>query len=339
MNEINDELLIIPIGQELQTVSKIDLIIADIRNKVKPLVADVNTAKGRKEIISNAFRVTKTKTAITTLIDNLIAQKEVEIKPVLNIIAELKENKKKANAELSQFAQEIRTTVTEWEENNTKRINFHKSKIDEIINAGKGNGNCAYLKDTIELLEKLPIDSSYQEFELEARKAKEEAIERLRDALAMQLIKEKEAEELALLRKEAAEREQKEREEKIRIEAEEQANLATKLLFDRLEREKQEFIIKAQEAERAKIATEERAKIQTELAAQQARQEEIAKQERIALQEKLEQEARENNKRHVASIRTGIKTKLISFGLDEDLAKRIILAIDNNQIPNLIIKY
>ena len=149
--------------------------------------------------------------------------------------------------------------------------------------------------------------------------------------------------------------------EQARLEAEEKAQKEAQ----RIEQEKQEAIgreqaaqQRAKQAERDTIAAEERAKAQAELAekqaieaeaaakkemkaaAEMAKQDEIDRQAREAAKDKAEEEKREANKRHVSGILKKAKLALISAaGIDEEIAKKVILAIRSNQIPSVSIRF
>lgn len=108
----------------------------------------------------------------------------------------------------------------------------------------------------------------------------------------------------------------------------------------------QEAKQRAEQAERERIASEERAKAQAEQARRdQAEAEERARQQEIQRQQaeqdriRREQEQREANKRHVGNIRRQAKESLVCLGIDEDMAKRIVLAIHAGRIANVSIEY
>ena len=142
--------------------------------------------------------------------------------------------------------------------------------------------------------------------------------------------------------------------EQARLEAEEKAQKEAQ----RIEQEKQAAQQRAKQAERDTIAAEERAKAQAEVAekqkieaearaqkemkaaAEMAKQDEIDRQARDAAKDKAEEEKREANKRHVSGVLKKAKLALISAaGIDEESAKKIILAIRSNQIPSVFIRF
>jgi hypothetical protein len=88
-----------------------------------------------------------------------------------------------------------------------------------------GEWDAASIKDAIQTLENKVIDSSFEEFEQEAKLAKFETLEKLRTALVAREKYEAEQAELERLRKEQLEREQRERDERIAKEAADKARI------------------------------------------------------------------------------------------------------------------
>jgi colicin import membrane protein len=332
------ELFIIEAGKEVQTLSDVNWIIDNIKLKVQPLVADINTKNGRREIVSNAFKVTKTKTALISAIDNVIAMREKEIKPFLDEIEKFKKNKKFVNAELTQLAQDVRNSVTQWEENEALRIQQNKEKIDLIVALGNTKGSTLELNQAFLKIGEIIVDSAMREFEEEAKLAKTTAYETLKANMVIEQKREEEAEELVRLRKEVAEREKKEQEEALKREIENKVKEEVDAKLIEAEKNTAELMKKAAEAEEARIRAEEKAKAEVELAAQKARDEEIRKQLAAEIKKKAEQEAREKNKQHVNNIRAKAKLDLMKI-VDEDCARKIVLAIDADEISNVKINY
>ena len=190
----------------------------------------------------------------------------------------------------------------------------------------------------------------YTEQALKARGASKEALAKM---FADKLQAEKDAIELAELRKKQAEQEQKERDERIAKEAAEKAEreaeeakkaelaaveAAAEAVRQREAAEKQAKI-NAENAEKARIAAEEKAKQDAIEAAEQAKQEQIELQKEKEKAENAEREKREANKRHISKIRGEAKDSLMALGLDELVAKKLVLAIHNSEITNVSISY
>jgi len=314
----------------------LDDLLQGVRERVQSDVSDISQKKGRDEVVSNAFKVTKTKTYISGKIDDLITAKKAEIQPTLEIIEVLKGNKKKSNLELSKLTEDTRSVVTEWEEEEKERV----AKAVELKAAEeleKEKGNCQELANLLD--EKFDANLKVEADRLEAERKLEEA-----KVESDRVEKENEIKKLAA--------------EKATREAEELA----KAELEKVEREKQEAIdreAKAKEAtaqaERDKIAAQERAKIQeeesakqriadkekadrdAEIAVEKARQAEIDRQAAEKEKEAADTKAREDNNRHASKIMRAAKEGLMLSGIDEATAKKIVKAIKKGEVPNVTI--
>ena len=96
---------------------------------------------------------------------------------------------------------------------------------------------------------------------------------------------------------------------------------------------------KIEQEKLAAEAAEKNAKQHVDRAAEPARQAEVTRQERETAEAEAKQAKLEAHRRHVGSIRKAAKESLISKGVDEALAKSIVLAIANGQIANVTINY
>lgn len=105
------------------------------------------------------------------------------------------------------------------------------------------------------------------------------------------------------------------------------------------EAEKQRLIdIEAAEIERKEV--EKQRLIDVKLAAERATQAEITRQEAEKLAEKVKLEKLEANKKHVGKIRGQSKDDLMeALGIDELLAKKIVIAVAKSKIRNISISY
>lgn len=172
------------------------------------------------------------------------------------------------------------------------------------------------------------------------------ALKKTKEALALLLVKkvkeEQDAEELAKLKKEQAEREKQAHEDKIAREASAKAEAAAAEAVqakEAAEHAVENAKLQAKAAEEARIKAEDNAKKQAEEAAEQARLNEIKRQEDAAKLEAEELAQREANKKHIGKIRGEAKESLMALGLDEKTAKKIVLAINNKEITNISIQY
>lgn len=323
-----------------------DELFEHIAQEVRSHVPDVTTKKGRDAIGSLAMKVSKSKTLIEKCGKELVAEQKAQIKLIdddrIAIV-------KKFDA----LRDEILAPRDAWEKAEEDRVAKHTGAIRAIrslYDENTANQEAHVIKGYIFDLEKLEVDSSFEEFEQEAKLAKFETLEKLRTALVAREKYEAEQAELERLRKEQLEREQRERDERIAKEAADKARIEAeaKALAEqrRVEREKQEAEEKverekreAAEREARLIAEKEEAELRAQQAAlierQRIEREQAAKEEA----ERKAEEARLANVEHMRSINQEILNKLCAIGLDEGQAKAVITAIARNQIPNVSIKY
>lgn len=325
-----------------------DELFEHIAQEVRSHVPDVTTKKGRDAIGSLAMKVSKSKTLIEKCGKELVAEQKAQIKLIdddrIAIV-------KKFDA----LRDEILAPRDAWEKAEEDRVAKHTGDIRAIrslYDENTANQEAHVIKGYIFDLEKLEVDSSFEEFEQEAKIAKFETLEKLRTALASREKYEAEQAELERLRKEQLEREQRERDERIAKEAADKARIEAeaKALAEqrRVEREKQEAQEKAEREKREAAEREARLiaeKEEAELRAQQAALIERQRIERLqAAKEAAErkaEEARLANVEHMRSINQAASKALIDLcvGLEEYQIKAIITAIARNQIPNVSIKY
>ena len=320
-----------------------------IAQEVRSHVPDVTTKKGRDAIGSLAMKVSKSKTLIEKCGKELVAEQKAQIKLIdddrIAIV-------KKFDA----LRDEILAPRDAWEKAEEDRVKKHQDAIigikmpADLLQNHPTEWTSENIKVAINDLENVCIDSSFEEFEQEAKLAKFETLEKLRTALVAREKYEAEQAELERLRKEQLEREQRERDERIakeaadkaRIEAEAKA-LAEKQRFEREQKEQAELAERQQ-----REATEREARLQAEKEAAELRAQQAAENERKRIEaeqvakaeaERKAEEARLANVEHMRSINQEILNKLCEIGLDEDQAKAVITAIARNQIPNVSIKY
>lgn len=326
-----------------------DELFEHIAQEVRSHVPDVTTKKGRDAIGSLAMKVSKSKTLIEKCGKELVAEQKAQIKLIDDDrIAIVKK--------FDQLRDEILAPRNAWEKAEEDRVKKHQDAIigikmpADLLQNHPTEWTSENIKVAINDLENVCIDSSFEEFEQEAKLAKFETLEKLRTALAAREKYEAEQAELERLRKEQLEREQRERDERIakeaadkaRIEAEAKA-LAEKQRFEREQKEQAELAERQQ-----REAAEREARLQAEKEAAELRAQQAAENERKRIEaeqvakaeaERKAEEARLANVEHMRSINQEILNKLCAIGLDEGQAKAVITAIARNQIPNVSIKY
>ena len=178
---------------------------------------------------------------------------------------------------------------------------------------------------------------------LEARNASREALSKM---FAEKLQQEKDADELAELRKKQAEQDQKDRDDRIAKEASEKAEreaAEAKAAEQAAIKQAAEAVRLREEseklAEERRVEAERQAAIDAEKAAEAARQQQIQIQKSKEAAEQAEQEKREANKRHVGSVRKAAKESIMAIGLSEGDANKLVMAISNGDIDKVTINY
>lgn len=271
-----------------------------IANNARSIVFNMNDKKERDALKSYAYNLARTKTTVDNYGKELVSGIKAQA-------AVIDADRKFWRDNMDLLQEEIRKPLTDFENAEKARIKRLEDEVAVIKMPANlcGEWDAASIKDAIQTLENKVIDSSFEEFEQEAKLAKFETLEKLRTALAAREKYEAEQAELERLRKEQLEREKREA-------AEREARLIA---------EKEEAELRAQQA-----AAMERQRIEREQAAKSEA-------------ERKAEEARLANVEHMRSINQEILNKLCAIGLDEDQAKAVITAIARNQIPNVSIKY
>ncbi len=287
----------------------VDATLEAIAKEVRSHVPDVSTSKGRDAIKATVTKVVKSKTFLESKGKDLAAEYK-------EIPKRIDANRKKTKDFLTELQAEIRKPLTDWE-NEQARIAEQK-RLDEEAEKLKAQIEADH-EIAILLNEKFDrdlADKIAQEYQLEVeRKAKLEA-----DRI--------------------------ERENQIRIEA---AENAEREKLQAIERAKQAEIYRAEaeksakfEAEQAEIRRIEavkQAELDAQLAAEQARADEVAKQQEIKAEAEAEQKKKEANIKHVSMIRRQAKESIMAIGFSEEEAKKLVLSISKGLIANCAIKY
>ena len=330
----------------------IQAIVDQIKAQVSSIVPDVTTAKGRKEIASLAYKVAQSKSAIDAEGKKLKEQYTV-------VTNKIDADRKFARDELDAERDRIRQPLTDWENAEKDRVAKHEGAIAEIkSNALISNEATSNdIKEVISSVENAIVDSSLEEYEEQAKLAKFETLEMLRNTLAVREKYEAEQAELERLRQAEIERQQKERDEKIAREAADKARVEAeaKALADRkradqekleaeqrearLKLEKEQAELREQQLKQQAIEREKQAEIDRQKAveAERLRIEQEAKAKADA--ELKEQQVREANKAHKKKICNEALQGLVKLGVSEELGKQILQAIHKGEVPHVSIKF
>ncbi|MBK1780595.1 hypothetical protein JHL22_05135 [Advenella sp. WQ 585] len=339
--------------QVFTTEDSLDQLYAEVENQVVGVVYDISTKKGRDQCASDAYKVARSKTAIEKLGAKLSAEyKEIPKK--------IDASRRRIKDRFDALQERIRKPLTEWEQAEEGRLAKHNAAVMRLNQAGANASTSLesnVLRQMIADVESTAVDESWEEFEAEAHRAKQKALDSLGFALADREKYEAEQAELTELRCKQAEQERKDREAEIARQAAEKAKADAetkaraereeaakreadiKAAAERAERERQEAIERQKQAEaRAeaeKLASEQRAKE----AAEAARQAEIARQEREKTKAEEEQRKREADREHRGNVNRIAMQALIDGGVPEECARQAIILIAKGEIPNVSINY
>ncbi len=306
-----------------------------IAQEARSHVPDVTTKKGRDQIGSLAMKVSKSKTFIEKCGKELVADQKAQIKLIDDDrIATVKK--------FDELRNEILAPRDAWEQAEKDRVAKHEGDIAEIkrIALAVSEWDSISIKNALNDLENKVIDSSFEEYEQEAKLAKLETLESLRTALTIREKYEAEQAELERLRlaeqarlqreheeciaREAAERATREAEEKARFEAE------------RVQREKAE----AEQREARLKAEKEVAELRAVQAAENERKRIEAEQFAQAEAARKAEEARLADEAHTKKVcAEALEHLALLPGVNEQLAKSILAAIYKGRIPHVSIKF
>lgn len=343
---------------------KFDAFFGKLKAEVEAVPIDLSTDKGRKAIASAAAKVRSEKASIDK--DRLRLTKEWR-----DMTAQVNGAWNEIKERMDALAAEARRPLTEWEEAEKARI----EECDAIINKLSLDGvvtlddTAATVRERGKAVWETVIDADrFGDKYDQAVRAKEHAVDMLKTSLARLIREEEERAELERLRAAEAERAAKEQAEREEREAAERAAAEAKAEEERraaAEQAEAERIAAAQREaeERAKAEAEaaaqaERDRVQREheeaLAAERRRAEEaeaaaqaerdkaaaeLAERERLDADVRREQERREADQAHRTKVKTAAKQAIMSCGADEETARKIVVAIIANEIPNVRLEF
>ncbi|MFK7163115.1 coiled-coil domain-containing protein [Acinetobacter baumannii] len=317
-----------------------------IAQEVRSHVPDVSTKKGRDAIGSLALKISKSKTLIEKCGKELVAEQKAQIKVI-------DDDRISVVKKFDLLRDEILAPRDAWEQAEKDRVEKHQANIRAIKSLHDERTpyqESIEIKSRILELEGFEVDTSFEEYEQEAKLAKLETLDKLRTALVDREKFEAESAELERLRKAEQERLQREHEERIAHEAAEKARLEAerkaKEEAERVEREKQEAIAKAEREKREAAEREARLVAEKEAAELRAQHAAEAERKRIEAEQaaKLEaelqaEEARQANQAHRKKICNEALKGLLALGIDEAKSKEILQAINKGLVPHVSIKF
>jgi len=309
-----------------------------VSENARSVVFDMGVKKDRESLKSFAYSLARIKTTV----DNHGKELVLGIKQQAAVI-DADRKFWRDNMELLQ--DEIRKPLTDFEQAEKDRVAKHETTISVIrmplslIQNEDSEWTAQSIKDAISELENRVIDSSFEEYEEQAKLAKFETLEVLRAALASREKYEAEQAELERLRQAEQARLQREHEERIAREAAEKATREAeeKARFEaeRVQREKAE----SEQREARLKAEKEAAELRAQQAAENERKRIEAEQFAQAEAERKAEEARLANVEHRKQICSEALKGLTDLGLSVDQGKAALNAINKGLVPHVSIKF
>lgn len=177
-----------------------------IEKSVMAEVADVSTAAGRRRIIALASKVSSSRTLVEDYGKRLGDGYRAHLKAI-------SERRNLAKDRLADIRDKRRKPVTDWEAEDDARKRRHEAAIKELEQDGEqAQGRpSAEIKATIERIDALVVDESWDEYREGGEEAKVYALRQLRQHLAAAEVAENQAAELEQLRAEKAKRDEADR--------------------------------------------------------------------------------------------------------------------------------
>lgn len=312
-----------------------DPVLEHIRKEVTSEIYDATTKEGRERIKSQAFKVTKTKTAIDAARKSLVTAEKQRL-------AKIDAEGKKMWDALEALADEVKKPATDFENREKERIATHEAAITALKALvdfpALSTPTAADLEQRLSTAQAFDA-TALEEFAALAATFRQDIITSLTAKLAERQKAEAEAAELAQLRAANELRRQQEREAEIARKAAEDAALAAAEAVARAERDTEQALALATQAESDRIAAaaqaEEGAKRRETEAAERERQRIADEQAR----EKAEEDRRAANFEHRRKINGEALAALKGIGILESDAKTIISAIATGLVPHIAIQY
>jgi colicin import membrane protein len=327
---------------------------AHVKAECDQFVPDISTVTSRARIAAQAHKVVRTKTAIDAAGKKL----NEEARSQINVVDA---SRRKIREELDALADAVRKPLTDWEDAEKARaaeVANIIGRLDNYVNIQTRGWGSDHVREHIADLDAISLDADVLRDKMDeavARKlaatktlstaldaavqyeADQAELGRLRaEAEAREKVEREriEAERIAKAKAEEAERQRREYDEEVRMraEAEEKTRKESAEREARaVEAARQDAVRKANEAHRAELA-----KVEAEnrrLA--QIEAERLAEIER----NKREEDARAADRAHRSAVMKQAKDAIMTLGVDEEPAKKVVLAIVANEIPNVTLRF
>lgn len=322
-----------------------------IAQEARSHVPDVTTKKGREQIGSLALKISKSKTFIEKCGKELVAEQKAQIKLI-------DDDRISVVKKFDELRNEILAPRDAWEQAEKDRVAKHEGAIETIkAYFAPAFIDSENIKLSIQHVENTVIDSSYEEFENQAKIAKFETLELLKKALADREKYEAEQAELERLRiaeqqriqqereaqiaREAAEKATREAEEKARLEAErvQREKAESEQREARLKAEKEAALLREEQLKQQAIEREKQAEIDRQNAIEAERKRIEQEAQAKAEADRKAEEARLANVEHRKQICSEALKGLTDLGLTVDQGKAVLNAINKGLVPHVSIKF
>lgn len=315
----------------------LEQLVSEITEEIGEYEYDLSSAAGRKGVASLAYGIAQLKTKIDTAGKDLNDEHRAAMETVNSVRRDVRD-------QLDDLKTKARKPLDDWEDHKKAAeaaVRTSYERITELGNLPHGASSAA-IQLRIDQVRNLVIDTDLVgEGDFASIDAEREAtLQRLQDTYDRELSAEKDRAELAKLKAEQVERERAE------------AEAAEKLAAERAEQERQEKAEADRKAAEERAASEaaDKARREAEEEAQaklaeserqrEAAEAELQRQRDEEAREKAESEKRERNKAHRSRIMKAAKTAIMKHGdVDEDAAKKIVLAIGAGSVPNITLNF
>lgn len=328
-----------------------DALFERIAEQARSYVFDVSNKKDREAIGSLALKISKSKTLIEKCGKDLVAEQKAQIKLI-------DDDRISVVKKFDDLRNEILAPRDAWEQAEKDRVQAIQDKIAQFDSGRVDIGSPLNLIISVIVeIEAIEIDESFAEQQEQAKLKKYECLEVLRK---VQVDREKyeaeQAEHEAFeqaerirwqkdhderIAREATEKAQREAEEKARFEAErvQREKVESEQREARLIAEKEAAVLREQALKQKAIDDAKQAEIDKQNAIEAERLRIEQQQAAQAEAERNEVEAREANAAHKKQICTEALKGLIDLGIDEQLGRKILNAINKKQVPHVSIKF
>lgn len=289
---------------------KVDGIISQLEKIVLDFKPDLTTAKGRKEIASLSAKVSKSKVYLDTLGKRLNETRRAEIDLV-------DKERRKIRDRLDALRNQARKPLTEWEDNEERRLANIRERLSNICESGlSASDKPAEIQTQIDFIHAID-PATFEEFSSQAEARRENTLYALQAHLLQAQEREKMEAELEALRSEKA----------ARVQAEEQRAEADRIAKDEEERRR---LAHEREEQRARDQKEAEARVRDEA---ERRAAQAVEDERRRVADQIIAEAADRRKRaedeaHLTAIKSAISDALAPIPRE-----RIANALIDGMVP------